>query len=42
MYVCMYVYVYIFRCGSGLSGQALSEEGHYWIGVDISEPMLSM
>lgn len=29
-------------CGSGLSGQALSEEGHYWIGLDISEPMLKV
>ena len=32
----------VYRCGSGLSGQALSEEGHYWVGVDISQPMLSM
>lgn len=28
------------RCGSGLSGEALSEEGHYWVGVDISRSML--
>ena len=30
------------RCGSGLSGEQLTEEGHYWIGVDISEHMLGM
>uniref|UniRef100_A0A914S6Y9 Methyltransferase type 11 domain-containing protein n=1 Tax=Parascaris equorum TaxID=6256 RepID=A0A914S6Y9_PAREQ len=29
-------------CGSGLSGEVLSEAGHHWIGVDISEAMLSM
>ena len=28
------------RCGSGLSGEALSEEGHYWVGIDISRSML--
>lgn len=28
-------------CGSGLSGEVLSENGHEWIGVDISEHMLS-
>lgn len=28
------------RCGSGLSGDYLSEEGHYWVGVDISTAML--
>jgi len=30
------------RCGSGLSGEQLTEEGHYWVGVDISEHMLGM
>jgi len=29
-------------CGSGLSGETLSEEGHHWIGLDISPSMLSM
>lgn len=29
-------------CGSGLSGEVLSEAGHHWIGIDISEAMLSM
>ena len=29
------------RCGSGLSGEALSEAGHQWIGIDISRAMLS-
>ena len=28
------------RCGSGLSGEALTEAGHVWVGVDISEHML--
>jgi len=27
-------------CGSGLSGEVLTENGHEWIGVDISEHML--
>ncbi|CDO52656.1 hypothetical protein DV451_004440 [Geotrichum candidum] len=27
-------------CGSGLSGEILTEEGHYWIGMDISASML--
>lgn len=29
-------------CGSGLSGDYLSEEGHYWVGVDISTAMLGV
>ncbi len=27
-------------CGSGLSGEILDEEGHYWVGVDIAPSML--
>ena len=27
-------------CGSGLSGEVLSDNGHYWVGVDISKAML--
>jgi 18S rRNA (guanine1575-N7)-methyltransferase len=27
-------------CGSGLSGETLSEDGHHWIGLDISASML--
>lgn len=27
-------------CGSGLSGSVLEENGHYWVGVDISRAML--
>ncbi|GAB1290266.1 Probable 18S rRNA (guanine-N(7))-methyltransferase [Apodemus speciosus] len=27
-------------CGSGLSGDYISEEGHYWVGIDISPAML--
>uniref|UniRef100_A0A8D3BS55 18S rRNA (guanine-N(7))-methyltransferase n=1 Tax=Scophthalmus maximus TaxID=52904 RepID=A0A8D3BS55_SCOMX len=29
-------------CGSGLSGDFLSEEGHLWVGVDISTAMLDV
>ncbi|KAL4711826.1 hypothetical protein ACJJTC_005995 [Scirpophaga incertulas] len=29
-------------CGSGLSGSVLEEEGHMWIGLDISSAMLSV
>jgi len=27
-------------CGSGISGEVLSEGGHYWVGLDISPHML--
>ena len=29
-------------CGSGLSGETLSEHGHQWIGLDIAEAMLDV
>jgi SAM-dependent methyltransferase len=29
-------------CGSGLSGEALTDEGHSWVGVDISAAMLDV
>eukprot|EP00118_Oscarella_pearsei_P007007 m.32976 g.32976 ORF g.32976 m.32976 type:complete len:279 (+) comp31738_c0_seq1:83-919(+) len=29
-------------CGSGLSGEALTEEGHFWVGIDISSSMLNV
>lgn len=29
-------------CGSGLSGTVLEEEGHMWVGMDISPSMLSV
>lgn len=29
-------------CGSGLSGQVLEENGHSWVGIDISEAMLQV
>ncbi|XP_052870077.1 probable 18S rRNA (guanine-N(7))-methyltransferase [Anopheles cruzii] len=29
-------------CGSGLSGSVLEDQGHQWIGVDISKPMLDV
>jgi 18S rRNA (guanine1575-N7)-methyltransferase len=27
-------------CGSGLSGDIITEEGHYWFGMDISKDMM--
>lgn len=29
-------------CGSGLSGEALTDQGHAWVGVDISAAMLGV
>ncbi|KAL2960845.1 hypothetical protein AAZX31_17G058900 [Glycine max] len=29
-------------CGSGLSGETISENGHHWIGLDISASMLNV
>ncbi|TPX69229.1 hypothetical protein SpCBS45565_g02559 [Spizellomyces sp. 'palustris'] len=29
-------------CGSGLSGEVLDEEGHFWVGLDISDSMLEV
>lgn len=29
-------------CGSGLSGEILEEEGHIWVGLDISSAMLDV
>ncbi len=29
-------------CGSGLSGETLTEQGHYWTGFDISPSMLEI
>lgn len=29
-------------CGSGLSGETISELGHTWIGIDVSASMLSV
>ncbi|KAA0201749.1 hypothetical protein HAZT_HAZT008872 [Hyalella azteca] len=28
-------------CGSGLSGEAITEQGHFWVGLDISQAMLA-
>lgn len=33
-------YVLDIGCGTGLSGDYLSDEGHYWVGIDISPAML--
>jgi 18S rRNA (guanine1575-N7)-methyltransferase len=35
-------YILDIGCGSGMSGEALEEAGHYWVGCDISESMLSI
>lgn len=29
-------------CGSGLSGYVLQENGHYWMGIDISQAMIDV
>jgi len=29
-------------CGSGLSGEVLTEHGHYWVGFDVSSSMLDI
>lgn len=29
-------------CGSGLSGETVTEQGHFWVGIDISRPMLDI
>lgn len=35
-------YILDIGCGSGLSGEALEEQGHYWVGCDISDSMLQV
>jgi len=35
-------YILDVGCGSGLSGQALEEAGHVWVGCDISPSMLDV
>ncbi|VDP82878.1 unnamed protein product [Echinostoma caproni] len=32
----------ILLCGSGLSGETVTEAGHQWVGIDISQAMLSV
>ncbi|GAU25566.1 hypothetical protein TSUD_260000 [Trifolium subterraneum] len=29
-------------CGSGLSGETITESGHHWVGLDISPSMLDI
>ena len=35
-------YILDIGCGSGLSGEVLTEEGHEWVGLDIAESMLKV
>jgi 18S rRNA (guanine1575-N7)-methyltransferase len=35
-------YILDIGCGSGLSGEVLTEAGHCWVGVDISQHMLAV
>eukprot|EP01084_Bolivina_argentea_P136067 239676_1 len=35
-------YILDLGCGSGLSGEALSDAGYVWLGIDISHSMLSV
>jgi len=40
---CVFLLSLLFvRCGSGLSGECLTDHGHMWIGLDISSSMLGM
>jgi len=34
--------IFLFRCGSGLSGEVLTDLGHQWVGLDISTAMLGL
>ncbi|PVU98875.1 hypothetical protein BB559_001207 [Furculomyces boomerangus] len=36
------MYILDIGCGSGLSGEIIEEEGHYWVGLDISDSMLDL
>ena len=36
------LYLLDIGCGSGLSGQVLEENGHTWVGVDVSDSMLDV
>lgn len=38
----MTLVLHVLGCGSGLSGETLTENGHQWIGLDISQSMLGM
>lgn len=38
----MACYLLDIGCGSGLSGEVLTENGHYWVGIDISPHMLDV
>merc|ERR1712059_19002 len=35
-------YVLDLGCGSGLSGECCEEQGHMWVGLDISQAMLDV
>jgi 18S rRNA (guanine1575-N7)-methyltransferase len=35
-------YVLDVGCGSGLSGQVLEDQGHIWVGCDVSRDMLAV
>ena len=35
-------YILDVGCGSGLSGQVLEENGHVWVGCDVSRDMLTV
>lgn len=40
MVSCLFLVFVLISCGSGLSGDYISEEGHCWVGIDISPAML--
>lgn len=36
----LFIEIIFSSCGSGLSGEVLTDEGHHWVGLDISQAML--
>jgi len=36
------LYILDIGCGSGISGSIIEENGHEWVGVDISQAMLDV
>ncbi len=38
--IIIFFIMFILRCGSGLSGEVLTDLGHQWVGLDISSAML--
>ncbi len=39
---CLVLVFLLLSCGSGLSGEELSDQGHVWVGMDISKDMIGI